>query len=139
MALLKRDVRSEKTGSIVGSDATWEGTIETSSSLRIDGRMKGSVKAGGDIVIGENAQVEGDLQGNSILIAGFVQGEIKAVEKLELTSKGKLYGNFQAEKLLVEEGAILRGECRMDLEGLSTEAPVAPVKAEAKNETKTGK
>lgn len=125
MALLKKDIKSEKTGSVLGDDASWEGTIETSGSFRIDGRLKGSVKAEGHIVVGENALVEGDLHGKSILIAGAVRGEVKAEEKLELTSKGKLYGNFQAEKLLVEEGALLRGECRMDTDSPPEDAVVS--------------
>ncbi len=119
MAFLKKETRSERTGSLVGEDTYWEGSIETGSSLRIDGKLKGSIKAQGDVVIGEKGQVEGDLRGNNVLIAGYVKGEVYAAQKLELTSQGKLYGNFQAEKLLVDEGATLRGECRMDMEEAS--------------------
>lgn len=71
-------------------------------------------KAAGDIVIAEDADVNADLNGYNILIAGTVHGEVRAEGKLEITPKGRLYGNFQALKLLVEEGALIRGECLMD-------------------------
>lgn len=141
VALLKRNAKSEKTGSIIGSDAFWEGAVQTGGSVRIDGRFKGSVKAEGDIVVGEDALVEAELHGKYILIAGSVWGEVTAAEKLELGSKGKLYGDFQADKLLVEEGAVLCGECRMDLDAgdmpgaASGEAKMTPAFAEGGGST----
>lgn len=104
----------ERADSLLGSGASMEGTIDTEGSLRIDGRFKGVVKAAGDIVIAENAEVEANLNGYNILIAGTVHGEVRAEGKLEITPKGRLYGNFQAIKLLIEEGALIRGKCQMD-------------------------
>lgn len=111
----------EKADSLLGSGASMEGTINTEGSFRIDGKFKGVVKAAGDIVIGEDAEVEASLDGRNILIAGTVHGTVAAEGKLEITSKGKLYGNFQALKLLVEEGALIRGKCQMDSETGITE------------------
>ena len=104
----------ERADSLLGSGSYMEGTIDTEGSLRIDGRFKGVVKAAGDIVVAENAEVDANLNGYNILIAGIVNGEVRAEGKLEITPKGRLYGNFQALKLLVEEGALIRGECLMD-------------------------
>lgn len=104
----------EPADTVLGRGASFEGTLETEGSIRIDGRYKGIVRAAGDIVIGEEADVDAELQGRNILIAGLVHGDISAESKLEITPKGRLYGNFQATRLLVEEGALIRGECQMD-------------------------
>lgn len=114
MALMKKRPINEKAESILGSGTYWEGTLKTEGSVKIDGKFKGQVVAGDSIVIGENALVEASLEGGNILIAGTVHGDVKAEGKLEITPKGKLYGNFTAVKLLVDEGAIIRGECMMD-------------------------
>ncbi|HAF17108.1 MAG: polymer-forming cytoskeletal protein [Syntrophomonadaceae bacterium] len=122
MAFIKKRPINEKAESILGTGACWEGTLKTEGSLKIDGRFKGQVVAAGSIVIGENAHVEASLEGSNILIAGTVHGEVKAEGKLEITPKGKLYGNFTAVKLLVDEGAIIRGECLMDSNSVNGEA-----------------
>lgn len=116
MAWLRKDglKLNESADTILGRGASFEGTLETEGSVRIDGRFQGAVRAAGDVVIGEGAAVEADLKGRNILIAGLVRGDVGAEAKLEITPKGKLYGNFQAAKLLVEEGALIRGECRMN-------------------------
>jgi len=114
MALMKKRPINEKAESILGNGTYWEGTLKTEGSVKIDGRFKGQVVAGDTIVIGESAVVEASLEGINILIAGTVHGDVKAEGKLEITPKGKLFGNFTAVKLLVDEGAIIRGECIMD-------------------------
>ncbi len=114
MVWMKRSAANDKTETILGNGSCWEGTMKTDGSMKIDGRFKGLMVAAGTIVIGESAVVEANIEGSNILIAGTVHGDVKAEGKLEITPKGKLYGNFSADKLLVDEGSIIRGECLMD-------------------------
>ncbi|AFV10290.1 hypothetical protein Tph_c00400 [Thermacetogenium phaeum DSM 12270] len=116
MAWLRKDglKLNESAETILGRGASFEGTLETEGSVRIDGRFRGAVRSAGDVVIGEGAAVEAELKGRNVLIAGLVRGNVDAEAKLEITPKGKLYGNFQASRLLVEEGALIRGECLMN-------------------------
>jgi len=126
MAFMKKRPINERAESLLGLGSCWEGTLKTEGSVKIDGRFNGQVIAGGSIVIGESAIVEASLEGSNILIAGTVRGNVKAEGKLEITPKGKLYGNFTAVKLLVDEGAIIRGECLMDSQPLNGEDTATP-------------
>jgi cytoskeletal protein CcmA (bactofilin family) len=102
----------EKLETILGKDASFNGEIETVGGIRIDGRLNGSVKTSGDVIIGEGACIEAKISGHNVLIAGEVRGQVEASGKMELTLTGKLFGNLRATKIYVEEGAIFQGECK---------------------------
>jgi cytoskeletal protein CcmA (bactofilin family) len=102
----------EKLDTILGKDTFFEGTLEAASGIRIDGRFKGAIKSTGDVIVGENAQVEARVSARNVLIAGEVRGLVEASGKLELTVTGKLYGDLRAAKIYVEEGAVFLGECK---------------------------
>jgi cytoskeletal protein CcmA (bactofilin family) len=109
----KNDLNAdERLETVLGKDASFEGDIEAVGGIRIDGRFKGSVKASGDVVVGESAHIEARITGRNVLIAGEVHGQVEASGKMELTLTGKLFGNLMATKMYVEEGAVFQGECR---------------------------
>ncbi|MDH7577406.1 MAG: polymer-forming cytoskeletal protein [Bacillota bacterium] len=114
MSWLKKETigMNEKVDTLLGKNARFEGTIEAEGTLRVDGWFKGTLKANGDIIVGEGAKVEAELEGRHILIAGEVRGRVQAAGKLELTATGKLYGDLEAARLLVEEGAVFQGNCK---------------------------
>ncbi len=103
---------NEKVDSLLGKNAHCEGTIETEGTFRVDGQFKGTLRAKGDLIVGEGARVEAEIEGRNVLIAGEVRGRVTAAGKLELTATGKLYGELEAARLLVEEGAIFQGNCK---------------------------
>jgi cytoskeletal protein CcmA (bactofilin family) len=114
----KKDISdtNEKLDTILGQDASFDGTLETVGGVRIDGRFKGAVKASGDVIIGEGAHIEAKVLGRNVLIAGEVRGQIEASGKMELTLTGKLFGNLRASKMYIEEGAVFQGECKTFVE-----------------------
>ncbi len=117
----------ERLDTVLGKEAGFEGTLETAGGIRIDGQFKGTVRASGDVIIGENARAVAKLSGRNVLIAGEVHGQVEASGKLELTMTGKLFGDLRAAKLYVEEGAVFHGECKTITEA----APVAGLTGEA--------
>jgi cytoskeletal protein CcmA (bactofilin family) len=102
----------EKLDTILGKDTNFKGEIETVGGIRIDGRFKGSIKASGDVILGEGAYIEAKVSGRNVLIAGELRGQVEASGKMELTLTGKLLGNLLAAKMYVEEGAVFQGECK---------------------------
>jgi cytoskeletal protein CcmA (bactofilin family) len=117
----------QKLDTILGKDTRFEGTLETGGGARVDGRYKGTLKAQGDVIVGEGAVVEAEVTGRNILIAGEVHGQVYASGKLELTNTGRLYGDLQAAKMYVEEGAVFHGECKtiLDKDGAGVPIPEA--------------
>ncbi|NPV29414.1 MAG: polymer-forming cytoskeletal protein [Firmicutes bacterium] len=113
---------NEKVDTLLGKNTSFEGTVEAEGTLRVDGLFKGTLKASGDIIVGEGAKVEAELKARHVLIAGEVRGRVEAAGKLELTATGRLYGELQAARLAVEEGAVFQGTCETVEDALASQA-----------------
>ncbi|MFW6029292.1 MAG: bactofilin family protein [Halanaerobiales bacterium] len=95
---------------ILGAGTSMDGNINTKGSLRIEGRIdKGNIKAAGDVFIGESGEVNTTIEARNIVIAGKVNGNITALEKIEILPSGNLAGDIKAKVLKIEENAVFNG------------------------------
>lgn len=106
------EIGNKKIDTLIGRDSSFSGTIESSGTIRIDGKYEGEISTKGDLVIGEDGQVIGKIKAQDITIAGKVEGEVEAAGKLELVPTANLQGETRMMLLVVEEGAIFRGNCQ---------------------------
>ncbi len=114
-------VRRKEEEKFLNVDATMQGSLVFSDpvNLRINGKFEGSLKTRGNLIIGENARVTADIEGENIIISGFVKGKIKSTQLVGLTSTANVYGEIETPHFSVEEGAIFNGRCRMPSDKLS--------------------
>ncbi|MCM8774197.1 MAG: polymer-forming cytoskeletal protein [Candidatus Omnitrophica bacterium] len=98
------DVNATMQGSLVFSDPV---------NLRINGRFEGNLKTKGVLTIGENAKVFADIEGEKIVIAGYVKGKIKASQGVSLTSTAEVNADIDTPILSIQEGANFNGKCKM--------------------------
>ena len=100
---------------ILDVDARMQGTIvfKDPVNLRINGSFEGKLETCGTLTIGENANVHADIQGDRIIVAGKVTGNLTAVESISLIPPAVVQGNIQTPILSITEGAVLDGRCRM--------------------------
>lgn len=103
-----------KLDTIIGNETIFEGNIRAAGSVRVDGEFKGEVKTKGDLVIGDSGRVEATVEAANVLIAGYMKGNILAHGKVDLSSAARLYGDIEVQKLVIEEGAVFRGNCFME-------------------------
>ena len=82
-------------------------------NLHIQGTFEGKLHTRGQLTVGKTAQVKAEIEGDTITIAGKVNGKLIAKELLKVTSTGECSGEIQTAKLSVEEGGILHGHCEM--------------------------
>lgn len=110
--------RSEETAShtstLVGAGTTITGNIESTGDIRIDGVLKGNLKAKAKVIIGTDGIVEGDIEGQHADIMGRVTGKIKVMELLYLHGSSMLNGDIYAGKLQIEPTAVFNGKCNMN-------------------------
>lgn len=106
-------VKSGAFESVQGKGIEIEGTVRSKGSIRIDGKIKGKVQSGADVMIGEGAIVDADIEGNNVTIAGRVSGNVKTTGRLELLSTGRLKGDVISGSLVVSEGARFSGSSAM--------------------------
>ena len=90
-----------------------KGELHFEDTFRIDGHLTGKAESTGDLVVGEHGVVEADVKVGSIYVSGVVHGTVTATRRVEITAGGKVLADIQTPVLVVEDGAILEGNCRM--------------------------
>ena len=114
--------------SIIGPGMKVVGDCETDGTIRIEGLVEGSVRAGKAVVVGKDGRVKGDVTTQDAVISGSVVGTVSAESRLELQATARIEGEVRARRMQLEEGALLNGTVQMGAEGKKTAPPfVAPV------------
>jgi cytoskeletal protein CcmA (bactofilin family) len=82
--------------------------------LRVDGRFSGRIHStGGALIVGSGGQVDANIEVAVATIHGIVTGDITASDRIELGRAAKLTGNIQTPSLMIEQGAMFEGTCKM--------------------------
>jgi len=113
--------RGGELNTIIGKGTTVLGDAQVQNSLRIDGKIKGNIRATDTVVVGKEGEVEGRIQTKHLLLAGKVNGNIAASGKVFLESTASVFGDIQALKLVIDEGAYFDGKCSMKKEKEETQ------------------
>lgn len=127
------DSESGSINALLGKGSAFEGKLIFEGTVRIDGIFKGEIESSDNLVIGENASVKAEIRVNNIMISGEVEGNIEAKTRVEIHAPGKMIGNIKTPSLIIEEGVIFEGNCRMTEEKAATYA-VASKKTDAISE-----
>ena len=101
--------------SIIASDMTVIGDLETEGVVRIEGRVKGTVRASAQVLVATGAVIEGDLHTQEAVIAGQVSGGIRASDRVELQGSAVVAGDIHTPRIAIVEGAKVTGEVKMDI------------------------
>ena len=99
--------------SIIGPGMKVIGDCETDGTLRIEGTVQGSVRAGKAVVIGKDGSVIGDVTTQDAVVAGRVEGSLTAHSRLELQASCRIDGEVATSRLQLEEGAVFNGSVQM--------------------------
>src|SRR3978361_1466919 len=87
--------------SLVDSAAAITGDLETSGSLRIDGRMDGTVRRADVVVLGVGATMTGDIHAREVVIGGTLTGTVHASERVELQATAIVTGDLVTGSVFV--------------------------------------
>ncbi len=112
----KPNVRGDLNG-FLDAGSHIDGELHFEDTFRVDGRLTGKVVSKGDLVIGEEGEVDGEVEVGRVFVSGVARGSIVARERAELTAGSKVYADLQTPTLIVEEGAWFEGRCRMQPQG----------------------
>jgi cytoskeletal protein CcmA (bactofilin family) len=111
---LKRRRSDQIPFSIIASDMTVVGDLETEGVVRIEGRVRGTVRVGQQVLVATGAVIEGDLHTQEAVIAGQVSGGIYAKDRVELQATAVVSGDILTPRIAIVEGARVTGEVKMD-------------------------
>ncbi|MEO7985104.1 MAG: polymer-forming cytoskeletal protein [Gemmatimonadales bacterium] len=109
--------------SIIARDMTVVGDLETEGVVRIEGRVRGTVRVGAQVLVAAGAVIEGDLHTQEAVVAGQVSGAIHASDRVELQATAVVSGDILTARISIVEGAKVSGEVKMDLAGVQEGTP----------------
>ena len=111
---IAREIKDGSLSGFVGSGTVITGEASFKSMLRVDGRFSGRVtSATGTLIVGAGGQVDANIEVSVATIHGVVNGDIIAGQRIELGRAAKLNGNIQTPSLMIEQGAVFEGSCKM--------------------------
>ena len=104
-----------------------EGKYTFSGTVMLNGKFRGEIASTDTLIVGEKGIVHAAIRAGVVLISGQVVGNLVATERVELRGTARVFGDVEAPVVVVEEGVLFEGHCRM------TQAPpvleTAPVPA----------
>ncbi len=98
---------------LVGKNAVFTGKLESSGLTRVEGRINGDVILDGNLIVGEDSMVQGNIKAINVEVFGAVHGNIETQDSLTLHETGKLIGDVDIKTLIVKGNASFEGNCKM--------------------------
>src|SRR5712691_7156524 len=117
---------SANSKNVLNSDVELKGTLKFSGEMTFDGKLDGDITSDGTLNLGDNAVVKGNLNINTVVMRGKVNGNVAAKEKIDIKSKAELFGDIRAPKLVIEEGVTFVGKSEVNPNKVSPTAPAPP-------------
>ena len=109
-----KERHADSISTLLGEDARIEGHLDFGGTLRLDGKLEGTLTGrNGTLIVGEKAILKAAITVKNAVIMGTVTGTVEALEKIELYPPAKIDGDIVAPKVTIEAGAVLNGKCLM--------------------------
>lgn len=114
----KKSLIENKLDTVIGSDTRIEGDINSSETIKIDGKLIGDIEGKSQVIIGELGLVQGNINAKNVAISGKVEGNIICNNLIEIKSSGKVLGDIETINLVVEDGGVINGNCSMKVDDI---------------------
>ncbi len=105
----------EETNVYLGKNSFFEGRLTLEGVFRLDGKVQGEIFHKGTLIMSETAVVKGKIEVSALILNGTIEGEVNAKERVEIHSRGRLFGTIATPVLVVQDGGIFEGNCRMGM------------------------
>lgn len=111
---LAKDIKEGTLSGFVGGGTVVTGEANFKAMMRVDGHLSGRVSStSGTLIVGANGKVDANIEVAVAVIHGTINGDIIATQRLELGRAAKVNGNIQTPSLIIEQGAMFEGSCKM--------------------------
>jgi len=110
--------------SVIDAGCEISGCIRFAGTLVLNGRLAGELILADTLLVGDQGVIEANVQVGTAIINGEIKGNIVARERVELRGSARIFGDVESPLLVLEEGVLLEGRCRMT--GQEGQEPVKP-------------
>lgn len=101
-------------GSVIGQSTVIRGNVSGEGSLDLMGRVEGDVTMSGDVIVAEQARIDGKLTGAQVNVSGTVLGDIRGTDSVLVEAGARVVGDISSPRIGIGEGALVRGAVRTD-------------------------
>jgi cytoskeletal protein CcmA (bactofilin family) len=108
---------SDEISAFLGKKTVFEGKMTFQGVFRLDGQFEGEIFDSGTLVVGESAVVKGKVDVQTLVVHGTIEGEVQAKGRVEIHATGKFQGHLNTPVIVIQEGGILDGTCKMERTG----------------------
>ena len=105
---------TDKVKTVIGADVEIVGSVKSEGTIQIDGKLNGDLSCSGNVVLGSNANVKGNISADSTAVSGQLAGNITAKDHIELKSTARVNGDIKARRLTVEDGVTFIGKSEVN-------------------------
>lgn len=109
----KPSVRGSDLTAFIDEGSEIEGKYTFSGTVMINGRFRGEIVSTDNLIVGEKGVVNASIRAGVLLVSGEVVGNVSASERVELRGNARVYGDVEAPVVVIEEGVLFDGHCRM--------------------------
>lgn len=110
---------------VLNSDVEIKGNLKFSGELTLEGKLDGEINTDGVLNLGETGIINGNMNVNSAIVRGKINGNVIAKDKIEIKAKAEVFGDIRAAKLVIEEGVTFVGKSEVNPNKVAPSAPSA--------------
>jgi cytoskeletal protein CcmA (bactofilin family) len=100
---------------VIGPQTSVRGDFHVTGGVRLDGQVEGRMDVSETIVTGPQSLLKGELHCRAAVIAGRIEGDVYAVESVELQTGAQVLGNIMSKGLVIQPDCVFQGNCTMAL------------------------
>jgi len=102
---------------IIGADANFKGELSFDSAAKLLGKFEGTITSKGRIYVADGSTCRATVKAKEVAVEGHVEGNVEAMDRVEIKNKGAITGDITAARMVMAEGASIDGHCRIGTNG----------------------
>jgi len=114
---------------VIGASITINGDVAGDEDLVIQGRVEGNVKLPkNQVAVGKEGRVNANVHAKAIEVAGRVEGELRAEERVVVLGSATVVGKILAPRVALEDGCKFKGSVdTMETQTAGTSSKIAGI------------
>jgi cytoskeletal protein CcmA (bactofilin family) len=97
---------------IIGRDTEFVGALSGPGHVLVRGVVRGDSVLAGSVTVAEGGQWLGALRAADIVVAGSIDGDVSAADRIEIRPTARIRGSVSAGRIAIGQGAVVEGDLR---------------------------
>ena len=109
-APIRTETELSRGAASIGKSVTIKGQIFSREDLVVDGEIEGAIELNDHrLTVGPNGRVRAGIKAREIVVLGAIEGNVEALDKIDIRKDAKLVGDIKTARIVIEDGAYFKG------------------------------